>query len=45
MARLNDIRLFEVGISYMGRTYKQGKKIGWLDGLEAAWCILKYSRR
>ena len=29
----------------MGRTYKQSKKIGWLDGLEAAWCILKYSRR
>ena len=30
----------------MGRTYKQGKKIGWRDGLEAAWCILmKYSRR
>ena len=45
VARLNDIRLFEVGISYMGRTYKQGKKIGWRDGLEAAWCILKYSRR
>ena len=45
VARLNDIRLFEVGISYMGRTYTQGKKIGWRDGLEAAWCILKYTRR
>ena len=45
VARLDDIRLFEVGISYMGRTYTQGKKIGWRDGLEAAWCILKYSRR
>ena len=45
VARLDDIRLFEVGISYMGRTYKQGKKIGWRDGLEAVWCILKYSRR
>ena len=45
VARLDDIRLFEVGISYRGRTYKQGKKIGWRDGLEAAWCILKYSRR
>ena len=45
VARLNDIRLFEVGISYMGRTYTQGKKIGWRDGREAAWCILKYSRR
>ena len=29
----------------MGRAYKQGKKIGWRDGLEAGWCILKYSRR
>ena len=45
VARLDDIRLFEVGISYRGRTYKQGKEIGWRDGLEAAWCILKYSRR
>ena len=45
VARLDNIRLFEVGISYMGRTYEQGKKIGWRDGLEAAWCILKYSRR
>ncbi len=45
VARLDDIRLFEVGISYMGRTYTQGKKIGWRDGLEAAWCILKYNRR
>ena len=35
VARLDDIRLFEVGISYMGRAYKQGKKIGWRDGLEA----------
>ena len=45
VARLDDIRLFEVGISYTGRTYTQGKKIGWRDGLEAAWCILKYTRR
>ena len=43
IARLDDIRLFEVGISYAGRTYKQGKKIRWLDGLEAVWCILKYN--
>ena len=45
VARLDDIRLFEVGISYTGRTYTQGKKIGWRDGLEAVWCILKYTRR
>ena len=45
VARLDDIRLFEVGISYTGHTYTQGKKIGWRDGLEAAWCILKYTRR
>ena len=45
VGRLDGIRLFEVGISYMGRTYEQGKKIGWRDGLEAAWCILKYNRR
>ena len=44
VARLDDIRLFEVSISYAGRTYyKQGKKIRWLDGLEAVWCILKYN--
>jgi len=36
-------RIFEVGISYYGRTYEQGKKIGWKDGLRALWCILKYN--
>ena len=36
-------RIFEVGISYAGRTYEDGKKIGWRDGVHAAWCILKYS--
>jgi len=36
-------RVFEVGISYYGRTYAQGKKIGWKDGLWALWCIVKYS--
>jgi glycosyltransferase involved in cell wall biosynthesis len=35
-------RIFEVGISYYGRTYADGKKIGWRDGLHAIWCILKY---
>jgi glycosyltransferase involved in cell wall biosynthesis len=36
-------RLYEVGISYYGRTYEEGKKIGWRDGLHAIWCILKYN--
>jgi len=36
-------RIFEVGISYSGRTYDQGKKIGWKDGVWAIWCILKYN--
>ncbi len=38
-----DLRIYEVGISYYGRTYKEGKKIGWRDGLQAIWCILKYN--
>ena len=36
-------RVYEVGISYHGRTYEEGKKIGWRDGLRAIWCILKYN--
>ncbi len=36
------LRIYEVGISYSGRTYAEGKKIGWRDGLKAIWCILKY---
>jgi glycosyltransferase involved in cell wall biosynthesis len=36
-------RIFEVGISYSGRTYSEGKKIGWRDGIRAVWCILKYN--
>ena len=36
-------RIYEVGISYYGRTYKEGKKIGWKDGIRAIWCILKYN--
>lgn len=36
-------RVFEVGIAYYGRTYEQGKKIGWKDGVWALWCIVKYS--
>lgn len=38
-------RIFEVGISYAGRTYDQGKKIGWQDGLRAFYCIAKYNLR
>jgi glycosyltransferase involved in cell wall biosynthesis len=36
------LRVYEVGISYSGRTYEQGKKIGWKDGLWAIWCVAKY---
>ncbi len=36
-------RIYEVGISYSGRTYEEGKKIGWKDGVRAIWCILKYN--
>ena len=36
-------RIYEVGISYSGRTYDEGKKISWKDGLRAIWCILKYN--
>jgi glycosyltransferase involved in cell wall biosynthesis len=36
-------RIYEVGISYSGRTYAEGKKIGWRDGVRALWCIFKYN--
>lgn len=36
-------RIYEVGISYYGRTYDEGKKIGWRDGVRAIWCIMKYN--
>ncbi len=42
LARIPKIRIYEVGISYYGRTYEEGKKIGWKDGFRAIWCILKY---
>lgn len=38
-------RIYEVGISYSGRTYNEGKKIGWRDGFRALWCIAKYGLR
>jgi glycosyltransferase involved in cell wall biosynthesis len=37
------LRIYEVGISYSGRTYEEGKKIGWKDGMRALWCLVKYS--
>ncbi len=39
------LRIYEVGISYWGRTYDEGKKIGWRDGLHALFCLIKYSLR
>ena len=38
-----NVRIYEVGISYSGRTYAEGKKVGWRDGMRALWCILKYN--
>jgi glycosyltransferase involved in cell wall biosynthesis len=43
LARIPEIRIYEVGISYYGRTYQEGKKIGWKDGFRAIYCILKYN--
>lgn len=42
LARISKIRIYEVGISYYGRTYEEGKKIGWRDGFRAIYCIFKY---
>lgn len=43
MSRYRDVRIYEVGISYYGRSYAEGKKIGWKDGFRAIYCILKYN--
>jgi glycosyltransferase involved in cell wall biosynthesis len=43
ISRVKDVRIYEVGISYYGRTYAEGKKIGWRDGVRAIYCILKYN--
>ena len=43
MSRIPKIRIYEVGISYYGRSYEDGKKIGWRDGFRAIYCILKYN--
>tara|TARA_B110001450_G_scaffold255193_1_gene282124 strand:- start:983 stop:1708 length:726 start_codon:yes stop_codon:yes gene_type:complete len=42
ISRISQIRIYEVGISYYGRTYEEGKKIGWKDGFRAIYCIIKY---
>jgi len=42
IAKVPKIKIYEVGISYYGRTYQEGKKIGWKDGFRAIYCILKY---
>lgn len=43
LSRIPKVRIYEVGISYYGRTYEEGKKIGWKDGFRAIYCILKYN--
>lgn len=43
LSRIKGIKIYEVGISYYGRTYEEGKKIGWKDGFRAIYCIVKYN--
>ncbi|OFX81074.1 MAG: glycosyl transferase [Bacteroidetes bacterium GWE2_29_8] len=43
ISRVENIRIYEVGISYYGRTYKEGKKINWKDGFRALYCLIKYN--
>lgn len=43
VSRYPKVRIYEVGISYYGRTYEEGKKINWKDGFRAIWCVLKYN--
>jgi glycosyltransferase involved in cell wall biosynthesis len=43
VSRIPNVRIYEVGISYYGRTYEEGKKIGWKDGFRAIYCIIKYN--
>ena len=42
ISKLKDVRIYEIGISYYGRTYLEGKKINWKDGFRAIYCIIKY---
>lgn len=43
IAKIKNVRIYEVGISYYGRTYEEGKKINWKDGFRAIYCILRYN--
>ena len=43
VSRIKGVKIYEVGISYYGRDFYEGKKIGWKDGVRAIWCILKYN--
>ena len=43
VSRIPGVRIYEVGISYYGRTYEEGKKISWKDGFRAIYCIFKYN--
>lgn len=43
ISRIPNIRIYEIGISYYGRTYNEGKKINWKDGVKAIYCIIKYN--
>jgi glycosyltransferase involved in cell wall biosynthesis len=43
ISKISNVRIYEVGISYYGRTYEEGKKIGWRDGFRAIFCIIKYN--
>jgi glycosyltransferase involved in cell wall biosynthesis len=43
ISRIKKVRIYEVGISYYGRTYAEGKKINWKDGVKAIWCIFRYN--
>lgn len=43
VSRVHKVRIYEVGISYYGRTFEEGKKIGWKDGFRAIYCIIKYN--
>jgi glycosyltransferase involved in cell wall biosynthesis len=43
ISRVKNLSIYEVGISYYGRTFEEGKKIGWKDGMRAIYCILKYN--
>ena len=45
IARKRDLRIYEIGVSYFGRTYAEGKKINWKDGMKALWYIFKFRFR